>query len=348
LWTQQRFAKSGLSSPRLDAEVLLSHCLGKTRVGLYLSFEQPLVDQELAEYRELIKRRLAGEPVAYLVGQREFFSLPLHVTPAVLIPRPETELLVEEALRLLTIANDQPSQPEPSEVVADAEPEPTQTVAVPGVAVTVQYDPEPTEAEAAPAETEAPKSVAPPAEPVTAAVTPESQTVVDVGTGSGAIALAIKHERPSVRMIAIDRSPVALEVARGNAASLNLAIEFLEGDLLSTLPAEVAPDLLLANLPFIPTADLAGLSKDVQSEPRLALDGGADGLRLIERLVTMAARRLKPGASILLEVGAGQAPAVEKLLRQAGFVEVHSLRDLAGIERVVSGRRSAESSRRLA
>ena len=350
LWTQQRFAKSGLSSPRLDAEVLLSHCLGKTRVGLYLSFEQPLVDQELAEYRELIKRRLAGEPVAYLVGQREFFSLPLHVTPAVLIPRPETELLVEEALRLLKIAQDQPGQPEPSEVMADAEPEPepVQTVAVPGVAVTVQYDPEPTVAQVAPAETEASKSVAQPAEPVAIAVTPEAQTVVDVGTGSGAIALAIKHERPSVRMIAIDRSPAALEVARGNAASLNLAIEFLEDDLLSTLPAEVAPDLLTANLPYIPTADLAGLSKDVQSEPRLALDGGADGLLLIERLVTMAARRLTPGAAILLEVGAGQAPAVEKLLRQAGFVEVHSLRDLAGIERVVSGRRPVESSRRLA
>jgi release factor glutamine methyltransferase len=348
LWTQQRFAKSGLSSPRLDAEVLLSHCLGKTRVGLYLSFEQPLVDQELAEYRELIKRRLSGEPVAYLVGQREFFSLPLHVTPAVLIPRPETELLVEEALRLLSGAKDQASQPEPREVVADVEPEPMQTAAVPGVAVTVQYDPEPTEAEAVPAESDVLKSVAQPGEPAATAVSLESQSVVDVGTGSGAIALAIKHERPSVRMIAIDRSPAALEVARGNAASLNLAIEFLEGDLLSPLPAEISPDLLLANLPYIPTADLAGLAKDVQSEPRLALDGGADGLLLIDRLVTTAARRLKPGAAILLEVGAGQAPAVEKLLLQAGFVDVHSLRDLAGIERIVSGRRAAESPRRPA
>ena len=98
-WTQQRFAQSGLDSPRLDAEVLLSHCLGKTRVGLYLCFEQPLHDGELADFRALIRRRLAGEPVAYLIGQREFFSLALHVSPAVLIPRPETELLVEEALR---------------------------------------------------------------------------------------------------------------------------------------------------------------------------------------------------------------------------------------------------------
>ncbi|HNI61122.1 MAG TPA: hypothetical protein PKW11_14360, partial [Pseudomonadota bacterium] len=134
LWTQQRFARGGLASPRLDAELLLAHCLGKSRVGLYVSFEQPLLDAELAAYRELIRRRLAGEPVAYLVGQREFFSLPFHVTPAVLVPRPETELLVEEAIRIL---DGQPVRKTALEPPLESAP----TVAQPGVALTVEYDP---------------------------------------------------------------------------------------------------------------------------------------------------------------------------------------------------------------
>ncbi len=346
IWTQQRFAQSGLHSPRLDAEILLSHSLGKSRVGLYTSFEQPLVDQELSDFKALIRRRLAGEPVAYLTGQREFYSLPLHVTPAVLIPRPETELLVEEALRLIDAAKAPPPLGNtPDEESPDGE---VQSVAVPGVPLTVLYDPEPTLSSDS-GETEQSLvaesvAVAGPAERMS-----PSLTVVDVGTGSGAIALAVKHERPSIRMIAVDRSPEALEIAKRNAATLQLEIEFRQGDLLSVLGTDDdSPDLVLANLPYIPTAEIAGLSKDVQSEPRMALDGGADGLALVERLVAMTPGRLRPGGSILLEIGAGQSTSVERLLRSAGFAEVHSLRDLAGIERVVCGRLPTDDSRRVA
>ena len=345
IWTQQRFAQSGLHSPRLDAEILLSHSLGKSRVGLYTSFEQPLVDQELSDFKLLIRRRLAGEPVAYLTGQREFYSLPLHVTPAVLIPRPETELLVEEALRLIDAAKAPPPLGNtPDEESPDGE---VQSVAVPGVPLTVLYDPEPTlssdSGETEPSSVAESVVVAGPAERMS-----PSLTVVDVGTGSGAIALAVKHERPSIRMIAVDRSPEALEIATRNAATLQLEIEFRQGDLLSVLGTDDSPDLVLANLPYIPTAEIAGLSKDVQSEPRMALDGGTDGLALVERLVAMTPGRLRPGGSILLEIGAGQSTSVERLLRSAGFAEVHSLRDLAGIERVVCGRLPIDDSRRVA
>lgn len=355
LWTQQRFAQSGLHSPRLDAEILLSHSLGKSRVGLYTSFEQPLVDQELSDFKSLIRRRLAGEPVAYLTGQREFYSLPLHVTPAVLIPRPETELLVEEALRLIDAAKaplpvGNTPAPEASERFdeskADAEsPEgEVQSVAVPGVPLTVQYDPVPTSdsdsGETEPSSGSGSAVVAVPTERMS-----PSLTIVDVGTGSGAIALAVKHERPSIRMIAVDRSPEALEIAKRNAATLHLDVDFRQGDLLSVLGPNEAPDLVLANLPYIPTADIAELSKDVQSEPRMALDGGADGLALVERLVAMTPGRLRPGGSILLEIGAGQSTTVEKMLRSAGLTDVHSLRDLAGIERVVCGRLPNDASR---
>lgn len=345
LWTQQRFARGGLASPRLDAEVLLAHCLGKSRVGLYVSFEQPLLDSELAAYRELIRRRLAGEPVAYLTGQREFFSLAFHVTPAVLVPRPETELLVEEAIRILDGNPEKNTEPEPTPAAAHA-------IALPGVALTVEYDPvadavedsssdenatveQPTEVVTDPAATV----------PATDADTRPAKTAVDIGTGSGAIAISIKHERPSVRMLAVDRSGAAIEIAKHNAATLQTPIEFFEGDLLAALPGDVRVDLVLANLPYVPTADIAQLDKDVQSEPKLALDGGPDGLAIIRRLCAMAPARLHPGGSILLEVGQGQAPAVEQILREFGFVAVRSLIDLAGIERVVCGRTPADGVR---
>lgn len=362
-WTQQRFAQSGLDSPRLDAEVLLSHSLGKSRVGLYLCFEQPLNDGELSDFRSLIRRRLAGEPVAYLIGQREFYSLALHVSPAVLIPRPETELLVEEALRRIDEARNVSSvSASASALVESAATEaqveqatvaPAYGVADPGVPVTVEYDPIPTElpTDGEPANLDAEKPATQVAAPLVSADASNADcagpalTVVDVGTGSGAIALAVKHERPSVKMVAIDRSPDALAVARQNADKLGVTVEFVQSDLLTSLPAEVSVDLLLANLPYIPTADMAGLSKDVLSEPHLALDGGSDGLRLVERLIEQAPRRLRPGGSILLEIGQGQASATQSMLRRAGFVDVRSEKDLAGIERLVCGRVPASARR---
>lgn len=337
LWTQQRFARGGLASPRLDAEILLAHCLGKSRVGLYVSFEQPLQEQELAAFRELIRRRLGGEPIAYLTGQREFFSLALHVSPSVLVPRPETELLVEEALRLLDGRDSRMHSLSDEPAVQYL-----QMAAVPGVAVTIEYDPldEQTIDKVETANEDAVSIGGHAASASADALLPGPslvKTVVDIGTGSGAIAIAIKHERPSVRVFAVDRSAAALDVAKQNAAAHNLEISFFEGDLLNGLPDAERVDLVLANLPYIPSDEIAKLDKDVQCEPRQALDGGPDGLDVIRRLCEMAPARLRSGGSILLEVGQGQAPVVETLLRSCGFGNVRSLRDLAGIDRVVAG-----------
>lgn len=388
-WTQQRFSAQGLGSPRLDAELLLGHSLGWPRVALYTHHDQPLTAGELERYRGLIKRRLLGEPVAYLTGQKEFYSLALQVSEAVLIPRPETELLVELALRCLPPGASRPAAA-PSNAADEAEAaaenseagESAQVRAEPGVALTVHYDPPPspespespasfesTESPEVPASFEAPASRAPealarPAEsslPASAAATATASSgtapaakgarapakpspdqaatavVADVGTGSGAVALAIKHSRPEVRVLAIDQCAAALQVAAGNAERLGLPIELFHGDLLAPLPPPLRLDLITANLPYIPTAEIAHLAPEVRAEPHAALDGGPDGLAVIRRLIDQAPRRLRRGGSLLLEIGAGQHRAVEELLRAAGFTAVQSHSDLAQIERVVSG-----------
>jgi release factor glutamine methyltransferase len=272
-WTTGRFTARGLSSPRLDAELLAAHAFGMARVQLYTHFDRPLAAEELAALRELVRRRQAGEPVAYLTGKKEFWSLDLRVDSRVLVPRPDTETLVEVALDLL-----------------------------------------------------------PKAEP---------RRVADIGTGSGAVALALKRERPEADVVAVDRSPDALAVARANALRLGLAVRFVEGDLLAPLAGEAPFDLLTANLPYIPTADLTDLAPEVRSEPRLALDGGADGLDLIRRLLAEGAgarASLVPGGAVALEIGVGQAGAVAGLLRAAGLVDPVIRCDLAGLDRVVVAR----------
>jgi release factor glutamine methyltransferase len=252
---------------------LAAHAFGMARVQLYTHFDRPLAAEELAALRELVRRRQAGEPVAYLTGKKEFWSLDLRVDSRVLVPRPDTETLVEVALDLL-----------------------------------------------------------PKAEP---------RRVADIGTGSGAVALALKRERPEADVVAVDRSPDALAVARANALRLGLAVRFVEGDLLAPLVGEAPFDLLTANLPYIPTADLADLAPEVHSEPRLAIDGGADGLDLIRRLLADGAgvrNALAPGAAVALEIGVGQAGTVAGLLRAAGLVDPVIRCDLAGRERVVVAR----------
>lgn len=366
-WTQQRFAARGLPSPRLDAELLLAHTLQRSRVGLYTHFDQPLSKDELARYRECIVRRLAGVPVAYLTGEKEFYGLSLHVSEAVLIPRPETELLVDVAVRLL------PPAPISATVLADAEhePEPTSSVDVaagstaeprasslhepePGIEMTVHYDateaPVEEEQEAAvqaKAEGQGTASTEPAMQPGTQPNPAESSQedagravarVIDVGTGSGAVALAIKHLRPDVEVLAVDISPVAIAVATENAARLGLLVEFWQGDLLSALPADRQADVLVANLPYIPTAEIAALQAEVRHEPHSALDGGSDGLVVVRRLLSQSRSMLRRGGAIALEIGAGQAAATMALLHQAGFVDVRSELDLAKIPRVVHGR----------
>jgi release factor glutamine methyltransferase len=240
-------------------------------VHLYTQFDRPLLPPELAALRELVKRRQAGEPVAYLTGHKEFWSLDLLVDARVLIPRPDTETAIEEALARL-----------------DAR----------------------------------------------AALAPR---IADVGTGSGAIALALAKSRPAAAVFATDLSPDALAVARGNAERLGLIVTFGEGDLVAPLRPHAPFDLIVANLPYVRTADIAGLAPEVRSEPQRALDGGTDGLDLVRRLVADAPAVLGPGGALVLEIGAGQADDTAALLRAAGFEDVRARADLGGVDRVVSG-----------
>jgi release factor glutamine methyltransferase len=270
-WTIARFTERSLATPRLDAELLVAHALGLPRVQLYVQYDRPLVPDELATIRALIKRRQAGESVAYLVGKKEFWGLEFAVDARVLVPRPDTETLIEEARERLV-----------------------------GAAV-------------------------------------ESSRLADIGTGSGAIALTLAKLFPAAAVFGVDISPAALEVARGNGERLGLAVTFLAGDLGAPLAAEAPLSLIVANLPYIPSGELAALPPEVRVEPSLALDGGPDGLALVRRLVAEAPPLLGPGGVLALEIGAGQAPATAKLLRAAGFADVQTRRDLAGVERVVSG-----------
>lgn len=269
-WTAARFTERGLATPRLDAEILVAHVLGLARVQLYVQFERVLEPDELGRLRELIKRRQAGESVAYLVGKKEFWKFELAVDARVLVPRPDTETLVEVALEKL------PSSP-------------------------------------------------------------PSTKIADIGTGSGALAITLAKLRPEAAVFATDVSPGALEVARSNAARLGASVTFLEGDLAAPLRSEAPFALIVANLPYIPTGELAGLPAEVRSEPVLALDGGGDGLELVRRLVADAPGLLAPAGVLILEIGAGQAAATAALLAEAGFAGVETKRDLGGVERVVSG-----------
>jgi len=270
-WTTARFTERQLDTPRLDAEILVAHALGLSRVQLYVQHDRPLTAAELAGIRELIKRRQAGESVAYVVGKKEFWGLELAVDARVLVPRPDTETLVEEGRARL---DEQKG---------------------------------------------------------------EGERIADVGTGSGAIALALAKLRPAAALYAVDISPDALAVARANAERLGLAVTFLEGDLAAPLAAHAPFALIAANLPYIPRAELAGLAPEVRAEPALALDGGPDGLDLVRRLVAGAPALLRSGGALALEIGAGQADATAALLEAAGFQDLRRRRDLAGIDRVVSG-----------
>jgi release factor glutamine methyltransferase len=268
-WSTDYFVGKGVESARLDAELMLADTLGLDRVGLYVNFDRPLAHDELTNYRAKVQRRALREPVQYILGGCEFWSLELNVSPAVLIPRADTEVLVEEALSHL----------------------------------------------AGPAH------------------------LLDVGTGSGALAIALAHERPDIRVDALDCSTEALTVAASNAAkhSLQERIAFLSGDL-AELP--VGPyDMVVSNPPYIPTADWQELMPEVHDfEPRLALDGGADGLEAYRQLARQSAAVLKPGGWLLVEVGIDQADAVGALFVSAGLQDVGQRDDYAGIPRVVMGR----------
>lgn len=263
-------ALAASESPRLDAEILLAHTLGIPRSQLFARAGVPLSAGQWAGYELMLERRRAGEPIAYVTGSWEFWSLPLAVSPAVLVPRPETELLVEWALELL-----------------------------------------------------------PKAMPTTAA---------DLGTGSGAIALALAHERPQAEISAIDISPAALDVARGNAQSLGLAnVAFRQADFALWLASAPLHDLIVSNPPYVAQGDPH--LRDLAREPELALVAGADGLDCLRSIGNNARRALRSGGGLLLEHGYDQGAVVREILRKAGFVDIETRHDLSGHERATGARR---------
>ena len=258
--------RAALLAP-LENRILLCHVLGLTRVALITQSERCLTAPEAQQLAALVARRMAGEPIAYLVGQREFFGLPFEVDGAVLIPRPDTELLVELALERL----------------------------------------------------------------------PPQGSVLDMGTGSGAIAVALAHRRPDATVTALDVSPAALAVARRNATSNNTTVHFVHSDWFDALAGQRF-SLIVSNPPYIAAGDPHLDQGDLRFEPAGALTDHADGLAALRRIVAGAAAHLQPQAWLLMEHGYDQAAAVRALLADAGYTSVQSWTDLAGIERVSGGR----------
>jgi release factor glutamine methyltransferase len=260
-------AAAGCETPRLDAEILLAHTLGVSRERLFVDAELSVAGSSVRTFQDFVRRRSVGrEPVAYIVGARHFRRLELAVNARALIPRPETELLVEVALAL-----------------------------------------------------------------------PRGSRVLDVGTGSGAVALALKDERPDLHIVGSDLSEGALELARDNAERMGLDVRWFRADLLDDVAEEF--DAVLSNPPYVPDGDRAMLALEIiRHEPTSALFAGADGLNVIRPLIDQAAIR-SDLCLLALEVGAGQATVVSELMRTAGFSAVRAERDLAGIERVVIGDR---------
>ena len=268
-----RLESAGSLTARQDAEWLLASTLGTDRFAVYLDPAREVTGEQAGRYEALTARRAAREPLQYLLGFEEFHGLRLTVTPAVLIPRPETEGLVSWAVDVL---RDRPRA-----------------------------------------------------------------RVADIGTGSGAIACALATAVPDAEVIAVECSPSALEVARDNARRLGLSgrITWLAGDLLEPLAsARGALDLVVANAPYIPSALIRSLQPEVSAfEPRLALDGGPDGMAVLRRLIVGAPALLTPGGWLLMEIGDDQAGPVASLLAAEGFQGIRARHDLRGVERYIAG-----------
>jgi release factor glutamine methyltransferase len=275
-WTTDFLKRRGSESPRLDAEVMLAHVLDRQRVQLYTHFEEEVSESPRAAFRELVRRRSEGAPVAYLVGRKEFYSLTFTVSPAVLIPRPESEFVVVEYL------------------------EQTRHV--------------------------------------------ESPHTVDVGTGSGCLAIASAHHQPGARFVAIDISDEALEIARRNATRIGVLerIDFRVGDMLVPVAGEGPFDAIISNPPYISSNAIDQLEPGVRDhEPRMALDGGPSGLDMVGRLIEQSVDLLKPGGHLILEIGSDQEQPVRALIgAQGGLNLAPTVFDHAHHPRVIRATRA--------
>jgi len=269
-WTTEYFRDKGFEQPRADAEVLLAHTLGMGRVQLYLNHDKPLSPEELARFRGFIRRRASYEPAQYIIGKMEFWSLDFEVTPSVLIPRPETEVLVEKALE---ISGDKPG------------------------------------------------------------------FVLDLGTGSGAIAVALAHERRGIRVIAADKSKAAIEIARRNAERNTVAdrVFFVVTDLFNAFESRPLFDLIVSNPPYVSDAELLDLAPEIANyEPRSALRGGGrSGLAVIQKILEGFHAHLKPNGSLLVEIGRGQAEILEQGILADWTGRFEFIEDYSGIRRVL-------------
>ncbi len=283
LWGGRVLGQAGIENGRLDAEVLLRYLLDLEKEQLYLSAGAPIGAGQEARFRELLLRRARREPVAYITGRKEFWSLDFVVTPAVLIPRPETELLVEVALQYV----EQPARR-------------------------------------------------------------SSVRVLDAGTGSGAISVCLAKVKPAAEIVAVDISPVALDVALINARLHGVAgrIRFLTGDIFAPIkPLGKRFDVIVSNPPYVRTGELSTLAPEINKwEPMIALDGGADGIDFYRRIIGEAHEYLAPGGAIVLEIGADMGPAVAELFAcSGGYRPATVYRDYSGKDRVIAAMRLLSS-----
>ncbi|MBA4039058.1 MAG: hypothetical protein C0468_01785 [Planctomyces sp.] len=322
-WTSDAFARRGLDSPRLMAEVLLAHTIGCDRLRLYTDPDRPTPPPELATLRALVARALRHEPVQYLTGEAWFFGLPMHADRRALIPRPCTELLVETVLQRFRLTTTpvppapEPPAPEPAEPTLSALPadEPSHATPTP-----------------TPAAARRPQQHAP-------------ALIADVCTGSGCVAVAIARHMPSARLVATDISPGAIELARANAQrhGVGARVDLRTGDLLEPL-ADLAGslDALLSNPPYIPDSEWGDVPPNVRDhEPELALRGGADGLRFVLPVLSGAPRLLRPGGLLMIELAAATAAqALAAATLTPGLTDPRVLKDLDGLDRVLTATRA--------
>jgi release factor glutamine methyltransferase len=293
-WTVEYLGKHGAENPRLDAEVLLAEARGCKRIELYTAYGEPASDEVRTAFRELVRRRAEGTPVAYLVGRREFYSLDFEVNSDVLIPRPETELVVVALLDNVKTQEAGDGGLGTGDSTSTLAPSPQSPVPI---------------------------------------------QIVDVGTGSGILAVCAAKYVSNSHVMAIDISPAALAVARRNAKRHGVAdrITFVEGNILSTEPEEPRFDYIVSNPPYVSTAEMAQLARDVRNhEPDLALRAGERGTDVIAPLIEQAAARLKSDGVLLIEVSPMIASEVEQLVKQQPSLKVGpTIRDLAGHARIV-------------